>query len=249
MFATVPGSSVNSWDSWFIFNLWKINTRYYTRLTCTWIGTTINSVEGGGEIIYVQQTVYILNIPSQQVCLCRGWGHLFTIMHIYQTMYILGLGLLEAPREYVLHGPLLGIYWLRLCPHFWEPALEATLDRRRLFIVLMTAGHISPTSFPSKRSSPTYSEKLIIIHIVARIHIYTSHSYVHSHPCITLNNTFMHISHLHFFCSSWQAGCSRLIVSDTLKINKCLIHSPFVLQELSSLIHFTCIMLWSVIIL
>jgi hypothetical protein len=30
VFATVPGSSVNSWDSWFIFNLRKINTCYYT---------------------------------------------------------------------------------------------------------------------------------------------------------------------------------------------------------------------------
>ncbi len=28
LFATVPGSSINSWDSWYIFNLRKINTCY-----------------------------------------------------------------------------------------------------------------------------------------------------------------------------------------------------------------------------
>ncbi len=59
----------------------------------------------------------------------------------------LGFGLLEAPREHVLHGPLLGIYWLRLCPHFGATMLKATLLWRRLFIVLMTAAHISPNVF------------------------------------------------------------------------------------------------------
>jgi hypothetical protein len=33
--------------------------------------------------------------------------------------------LLEAPREYVLLGPLLSIYCLRLCPHL-GPESEAT---------------------------------------------------------------------------------------------------------------------------
>ncbi len=32
--ATVPGSSVNSWDSWFIFNLRKKDTRYYADTAC-----------------------------------------------------------------------------------------------------------------------------------------------------------------------------------------------------------------------
>jgi hypothetical protein len=32
LFAKVPESSINSWDSWFIFNLWKINTCYYTNV-------------------------------------------------------------------------------------------------------------------------------------------------------------------------------------------------------------------------
>jgi hypothetical protein len=29
LFATVPDSSINSWESWFIFNLQKINTNQY----------------------------------------------------------------------------------------------------------------------------------------------------------------------------------------------------------------------------
>ncbi len=37
LFATVPESSINSWDSWFIFNLRKINTCYYTNVHCTYI--------------------------------------------------------------------------------------------------------------------------------------------------------------------------------------------------------------------
>ncbi len=48
---------------------------------------------------------------------------------------------------------------------------------------------------------------------------YTSHSHIHSHSYIILYNTLMHASRLHFFCSSWQAGCSRLFVSDTLPPN------------------------------
>ncbi len=67
-------------------------------------------------------------------------------MHIDQCTY-LGFGLIEAPREHVLHGPFLDIYWLWLCPHFGAPMPEATLLRRRLFIVLMIAAHISPYIF------------------------------------------------------------------------------------------------------
>jgi hypothetical protein len=29
LFATVPDSSINSWESWFIFNLRKMNTNQY----------------------------------------------------------------------------------------------------------------------------------------------------------------------------------------------------------------------------
>jgi hypothetical protein len=42
LFVTVPESSINSWDSWFIFNLRKINTWYNTvTKTCTCKRTVI----------------------------------------------------------------------------------------------------------------------------------------------------------------------------------------------------------------
>jgi hypothetical protein len=41
--------------------------------------------------------------------------------------------------------------------------------------------------------------------------------YIH---ILILHNTLMYTSHLHFFCSSWQAGCSRLFVSDTVTGSK-----------------------------
>ncbi len=74
--------------------------------------------------------------------------YLFTDHSYIDHCTYLGFGLLEAPCECVLHGPLLGMHWLRLCPHFGAPTLEAMLLRRRLFIFLMIAAHISPTSFP-----------------------------------------------------------------------------------------------------
>jgi hypothetical protein len=96
----------------------------------------------------------------------------------------LGFGFLEAPREHVLHGPLLGISWLRLCPYFGAPTPEATLLRRRLFIVLMTAAHISPNVFSLQMSlasiySPSYYSIGQYMHTY-----YTSHS--HISYCITL---------------------------------------------------------------
>jgi hypothetical protein len=131
----------------------------------------------------------------------------------WQCTY-LGFGLLEAPREYVLHGPLLAMYWLRFCPHSRERGLEATLVRRRLFIVLMTAAHISPNVFSlrvfltnlqwtSHYNNRQWHTSILYITFIRTFtsSYYTSHSYVHSH--------------LHFFCSSWQAGCPQLFVSDT----------------------------------
>ncbi len=105
------------------------------------------------------------------------------------------------------------MYWLRLCPHFREPALEATLVRRRLFIVLMTAAHISPNIF-SLRVFLTNIQWTSYYNTRQSTYSYhTSHSYIHLHPYIIHH---IHIrSHLHFSCYSWQAGCPRLFVSDT----------------------------------
>ncbi len=93
-------------------------------------------------------TMYVLNVGLQWSCFAKE-SYLFA-EHIYiDHCTYFSFGLLEAPRENILHGPLLGIYWLWLCFHSGAPTLEATLLQRGLFIVLMTAAHISPMSFPS----------------------------------------------------------------------------------------------------
>ncbi len=140
MFATVPDSSINSWDSWFIFNL----------------------------------------------------GYL----------------LLEVPRKYVQHGPLLSINWLRLCPQSGARVRSHAI-RRRLFIVLMTAAHISPNVFS-------------LWNFLGNIHVLFS-LYIHHHSYlvyITFKQAFTSFYYMikslfHFFGSSWQAGCPRSLVSVT----------------------------------
>jgi hypothetical protein len=101
-------------------------------------------------------------------------------------------------------------------PHFGAPTPEATLLRRRMFIVLMTAAHISPNVFSLQLSlSSVYWTSYYNIQQCIHTH-YTSHSHNLILYYIILHNTLTSILHLHFFCSLWQAGCPRLIVSDTL---------------------------------
>ncbi len=141
---TVPGSSINSWDSWFIFNLRKINTCFYTNTACAQKWTAIV----GGNSMYILSNVYLEYWLSSEYAWKQGLGiSLQKCTYIDQCTTYLGFGLIKAPREKVLHGPFLGIYWLRFCPHFRAPTLEAMLLQRRLFKILMTAAHISPNVF------------------------------------------------------------------------------------------------------
>jgi hypothetical protein len=116
---------------------------------------------------------------------------------------------LEAPREYVQHGPLLSInYWLRLCPQFGA-RVRSHAVRRRLFIVLMTAAHISPNIFSHETSSATYMYCFLryIQHLSYLLYITFTRT--------ILSFIYMTHSHFHSFRSSWQAGCPRSLVSDT----------------------------------
>ncbi len=98
LFATVPESSINSWDSWFIFNLRKnkqlLSYRHnlHTKKR-QWLLVTV------GRYVVAREQLFALQ------------------NNIYRQCTYLNIGLLEAPREYVLHGPLLGIYWTQHCPH------------------------------------------------------------------------------------------------------------------------------------
>ncbi len=120
LFAAVPGSSINSWDSWFIFNLRKINTCYYTDNSYwSWRVHTWQSC-----VSHCRQHACIENVHT--------WASVF-LRHLASTSFMVPFW----PYR----------YWLRLCPHSGEPPSEATLVQRMLFIVLMTAAHISPNVF------------------------------------------------------------------------------------------------------
>jgi hypothetical protein len=89
LFAKVPDSSINSWESWFIFNLRKINTN--------------QSYESDS-----------LNVGNCSIL--REYMTLRDNEHTMITCTYLNSHLLEAPREYVLHGLVPGLNWAPFWP-------------------------------------------------------------------------------------------------------------------------------------
>jgi hypothetical protein len=123
-------------------------------------------------------------------CSSNFW--LVTYWNIFYGFYrnqhctYLGYVLLEAPREYVLHGPLLSIYWLRLCPHLGGPRPKPR-HPERLFIVLMTAAHISPNVFPRREFIGNILGLFlcfIIISFILIIHHIHTHIYIFYFTCL-----------------------------------------------------------------
>jgi hypothetical protein len=90
-----------------------------------------------------------------------------------------------------------------------------------LFIVLMTAAHISPNVFSLRKFLSNIQRLFPIVHSNIIHTYYISHSYAHLHLLF-----YTSYSKLHFFRSSWQAGCPLLLVSDTIVIHVPLF-SPF----------------------
>jgi hypothetical protein len=90
-----------------------------------------------------------------------------TFIHVCCTLLeqctYLGYFLLEAPREYVQHGPLLSINWLWLCPQSGA-RVRSHAVRRRLFIFLMTAAYISPNIFSLRNFLGNIHVLFLIIH-------------------------------------------------------------------------------------
>ncbi len=146
---------------------------------------------------------------------------------MYWQCTYLSFDLLEAPREYVLHGPL------------WERALEATLVRRRLFIVLMTAAHISPNIFSLwvfltniQRTSHynTWQWHKFILYITFirtfTSPYYTSHSHIHFLISSVLRGRLAALGFLcpiHLFTRVWIRR--NLAVSQKFEA-KCLLVCP-----------------------
>ncbi len=177
----MPGSSINSWDSWFIFNLRKINTCYYTNIHCTYIhgeGFKSHTLAGYWIIIWLFASRMLVNWQRNNndgIC----YHFLLETCTLFEQCTYLGYLLLEAPREYVQHGPLVSINWLRLCPQFGA-RVRSHAVWRRLFIVLMTAAHISPNVF-------SLQNFLSNIRVLFLAYIYR-HSYL---LYITFNNIYI----------------------------------------------------------
>ncbi len=108
MFAMVPDSRINSWVSWFIFNLRKISI-----------------------ISIMDQYPWMQEIIAQYV---NAHNYKTTITHNYSTY--LNSGLLEAPREDVLHGLVPGLNW---APIVASPYDHASCCHVQLGILLFLA--------------------------------------------------------------------------------------------------------------
>jgi hypothetical protein len=98
LFTTVPGSSINSWESWFIFNLWKINTNQWYES---------DSLDAGICTQYMSTRYY-------------------KTTNAYNYCTYLNSGLLEATRECVLHGLVPGLNWAPFWPLPMSMHLVAT---------------------------------------------------------------------------------------------------------------------------
>ncbi len=87
-------------------------------------------------------------------------------------------------------GPLLSINWLWLCHQFGARVRSHTV-RRRLFIVLMTAAHISPNVFSPRNFLSNTHVLLLTIHstsFILFIHqIHTNNYTFYLHDIFTLS--------------------------------------------------------------
>jgi hypothetical protein len=97
LFATVPNSRINSWESWFIFNLRKVNTNQYYESGSLGAGITTRYMN----------------------------THSYKIANSYNYCTYLNSSLLGAPREYVLHGLVPGLNWAPFWPRLTSMHLDA----------------------------------------------------------------------------------------------------------------------------
>jgi hypothetical protein len=110
--------------------------------------------------------------------------------------------LLEALREYVQHGPLVSINWLRLCPQFWA-RVRSHAVRRRLFIVLMTAAHISPKVFS-------------LWNFLSNIHVlFLAYVHRHSYLLYITFKQYLHPFNMRLWRPPWKEA-SKVVVAQLL---------------------------------
>ncbi len=126
MFATVPGSSINSWDSWFIFNLRKINTCY-----CT------DTLTHGKQTMIIGHREYICSKSAD----ISVWTNTLNNVHTWTSVFLRHL----ASTSFMV--PFWPYTELGCVPILVSAHLEDTLIQRMLFIALMTAAQVSPNVF------------------------------------------------------------------------------------------------------
>jgi hypothetical protein len=96
---------------------------------------------------------------------------------------------------------------------FGEPRVQSHAIQKRLFIVFMTAAHISPNIFSLRKFLSNIQGLFlcyIIISFILIIHHIHTHIYIFYFTCL--------YSKVHLFGSPWQARCPRLLVSDTVSV-------------------------------
>ncbi len=120
LFATVPDSSINSWESWFIFNLRKINSNQYYES---------DSLDAG-------------------ICTRYKNTRYYKTTNAYNYCTYLNSGLLEAPCEYVLHGLVPGLNWAPSWPLHMSMYFVTTVPQPSilLFIVMGQVSHLAPSA-------------------------------------------------------------------------------------------------------
>ncbi len=171
VFATVPESSINSWDSWYIFNMRKINSCYYVVTTQTW--KKDDSVGHRKNVCGKCTDVALWNNIDTRLDNVHTWTSAF-LRHITRMSFMVPVWPYTEP------GP---------APILVSKHLEAMLVQRMLFIALVTAAQISPNVFlPPGWLLTNVQVNFTLQHTIhAHIHtIYTMHGiYFHtSHSCM-----------------------------------------------------------------
>jgi hypothetical protein len=167
-------------------------------IACTYMG------KGFQELFVIWLLHYnvttVLRMLTKLITLQQRWysavnSSLILVLKLLEQCTYLGYFLLEAPRKYGQHGPLLSINWLWLCPQSGA-CVQSHAVQRRLFMFLMTAAHISPNVFSLRNFLGNVHVLFLIMHSTSFIliihHIWTSKCSFY----------YMTNSLLHFFGSS-----------------------------------------------
>ncbi len=149
LFAMVPESRINSWVSWFIFNLRKISIDQYYES---------EDLSAGVVTRYVNTWKYKM-ARNDNYCTYLNWG------------------LLEALRKYILHGLVPGLNWTPFCLTLWACILLPSLAQ--YLAVYCNGSSFTPSApllsgwlLTNVQAHITTTLKRHILHIY--IYIYTS---------------------------------------------------------------------------